>query len=338
MNVSVVILNWNTRNYLGDFLPELIKSCEGMDAEIVVADNGSSDGSVEYLESNFPEVRTISFETNFGFTGGYNRAINQVVRDVNPEYIVLLNSDILVERDWLIRLEEFMDSHPKCGVCGSKLLKLETKEGAYNKTSTFEYAGAAGGYLDKYGFPYCRGRILHNCEEDYGQYDDETKVFWVSGACLMTRASLWTELGGLDERFFAHQEEIDYCWRVQRSGFEIWSVPGSKVYHLGGGTLNNSSAWKLELNFRNSLWMLAKNLSSVTGYAGAKRLLLCRRCVDNCAALLYLVTLRFAQFGAVCRAHRAFRRSGGMKLVEDCPKAQIVGYQNFCVILHKFFK
>ena len=214
MKTAIVILNWNTRNYLREFLPGLIASKEGMDAEVIVADNASVDDSLDVLTREFPGVRQIPLDRNYGFTGGYNRALAQVEAD----YFVLINSDIDVPKDWLQPLVAWMDSHPKCGACGPKLLSM------YDRDS-FEYAGAAGGLLDRYGYPFCRGRVMSMVEKDEGQYDTPADVFWVSGACLMVRSRLWKRLGGLDDRFFAHMEEIDLCWRIQLAGYTVTVVP-----------------------------------------------------------------------------------------------------------------
>ena len=200
LKTAVVILNYNTREYLRRFLPGLIASCEGLDAEVIVADNASADGSLEMMAREFPSVRTISFTENYGFTGGYNRALEQV----EAQYYVLINSDVEVPEHWLKVLQDWMDSHPDCGACGPKLI-------SFNERDTFEYAGAAGGLLDRYGYPFCRGRILQKVEKDHGQYDTPADVLWCSGACLMVRAKVWQSLGGLDDRFFAHMEEIDLC-------------------------------------------------------------------------------------------------------------------------------
>ncbi|MBR3989144.1 MAG: glycosyltransferase family 2 protein, partial [Bacteroidales bacterium] len=223
MKTAVVILNYNTRDYLSKFLPGLIASCKGLDAQVIVADNASRDDSVTLMKTVFPDVRLIELDQNYGFTGGYNRALAQV----EAEYFVLINSDIEVPGNWLHPLVEWMDAHPDCGACGPKLI-------SFHERDTFEYAGAAGGLLDKYGYPFCRGRLMQHVEKDHGQYDTPANVLWCSGACLMVRASLWKELGGLDERFFAHMEEIDLCWRLQLRGWKVTVVPESYVYHIGG--------------------------------------------------------------------------------------------------------
>ena len=304
MKTAVVILNWNTKEYLERFLPGLVASLAGMDAEVIVADNASTDGSLEMLSEKFPAIRQIPLDKNYGFTGGYNRALAQVEAD----YFVLLNSDIEVPEGWLQPLVAWMDAHPKCGACGPKLLN-------WHKRDTFEYAGAAGGYLDRYGFPFCRGRALQTVEKDNGQYDAPADVFWISGACLMVRSKLWKRLGGLDDRFFAHMEEIDLCWRLQLAGYRVTSVPASFVYHIGGGTLPNESPFKLRLNYRNNLLLLENNLAktfraqgySVDGALGkARRRILVRMLLDGASALVYLVTKKWSSYKAVVRAHAEY--------------------------------
>ena len=306
MKTAVVILNWNTRDYLRKFLPGLIASTEGLDAEVIVADNASTDGSPEMLAAEFPDVRRISLDRNYGFTGGYNRALAQVEAD----YYVLINSDIEVPQGWLKPLTDWMDTHPHCGACGPKLL-------SYDHRDRFEYAGAAGGLLDRYGYPFCRGRILQKVEKDEGQYDTPEDVFWVSGACLLVRSKLWKKLGGLDDRFFAHMEEIDLCWRMQLSGYTVTVVPESFVYHIGGGTLPNESPFKLRLNFRNNLLLLENNLAktfraqgySVEGSLGkARRRIFVRMLLDGASALTYLVTKRYNSYKAVVQAHGEYRK------------------------------
>jgi len=299
MKTAVVILNWNTREFLERFLPPLLDSLKGMDAQVVVADNCSHDGSVALMEESFPDVRLIKLEHNFGFTGGYNRAL----KEIDAEYYVLLNSDIEVGEGWLEPLVNWMDSHEDCGVCGPKLHSWYHRE-------RFEYAGAAGGWLDRFGYPFCRGRILRDTEEDTGQYDKPASVMWVSGACLMTRSSLWKRLGGLDERFFAHMEEIDYCWRAQLAGFKVDVVPESTVYHVGGGTLPPESPFKLQLNYRNNLLMLHKNLprSLHSSLVIGTRFLL-----DVGACIFYFLNAKKACAKAVRRAHREYRKMKGQR-------------------------
>ena len=298
MRTAVVILNYNTREYLRQFLPGLIASCEGLDAKVIVADNASHDDSVTLMKTVFPDVRLIELDENYGFTGGYNRALAQV----EAEYYVLINSDIEVPREWLRPLMEWMDAHPECGACGPKLI-------SYYERDTFEYAGAAGGLLDKYGYPFCRGRLMQHVEKDHGQYDEPADVLWCSGACLLVRASLWKELGGLDERFFAHMEEIDLCWRLQLRGWKVTVVPESYVYHIGGGTLPNESPFKLRLNYRNNLLMLENNLPSTLQSRFKTRIrIFTRMCLDALSALVYLLKGKWSFFRAVVQAHLEYRR------------------------------
>ena len=304
MKTAVVILNWNTKDYLRKFLPGLIASTEGLDAEVIVADSASTDGSLEVLSREFPGIRQIPLDRNYGFTGGYNRALAQVQAD----YFVLINSDVEVTPGWLHTLVAWMDAHPKCGACGPKLI-------SWHERDTFEYAGAAGGLLDRYGFPFCRGRALQVLEKDHGQYDSPADVFWISGACLMVRSRLWKKLGGLDDRFFAHMEEIDLCWRIQLAGYRVTAVPESFVYHIGGGTLPNESPFKLQLNYRNNLLLLENNLAktfrtqgySVEGALGkARRRILVRMLMDGASALVYLTTKKWPSYKAVVKAHAEY--------------------------------
>ena len=311
MKTAVVILNWNTEELLAQFLPGLIASTEGLDAEVIVADNASTDGSLALLQARFPEVKRIPLDRNYGFTGGYNRALAQV----EAEYYVLINSDVEVSPGWLPPLVEWMDSHPDCGACGPKLL-------SWHQRDSFEYAGAAGGLIDRYGYPFCRGRIMQKVEKDHGQYDSPQDVLWVSGACLMVRSSVWKALGGLDQRFFAHMEEIDLCWRMQLRGWKVTVVPASAVWHIGGGTLRNESPFKLFLNYRNNLLLLENNLPSTLHSRWKARLRIgARMCLDGLSALVYLCKGQGAFFMAVVRAHRDYRklrRPGD--LLPDAPK------------------
>ena len=298
MKTAVVILNYNTRNYLEQFLPGLVASCEGLDAQVIVADNASADSSADFMQSHFPEVPLIVLEKNYGFTGGYNRALQMIEAD----YYVLINSDIEVPKGWLGPLVEWMDSHPECGACGPKLL-------SWHQRDTFEYAGAAGGLLDRYGYPFCRGRIMQKVEKDHGQYDQPADVLWCSGACLMVRSSVWKALGGLDDRFFAHMEEIDLCWRMQLRGWKVTMVPSSYVYHIGGGTLPNESPFKLRLNYRNNLLMLENNLPATLGSRFKTRIrIFTRMCLDGLSALVYLLKGKWSFFRAVIQAHLEYRR------------------------------
>ena len=305
MKTAVVILNYNTKDYLRKFLPVLLDSCKGRDAQVIVADNASSDGSARMMKEEFPAVPLIALEKNYGFTGGYNRAL----KEMEADYFVLINSDIEVPEGWLDPLVEWMDTHPECGACGPKLI-------SYARRDFFEYAGAAGGMLDRYGYPFCRGRIMQRVEKDLGQYDTPADVLWVSGACLMVRGGVWKALGGLDERFFAHMEEIDLCWRMQLRGWKVTVVPASRVFHIGGGTLPNESPFKLRLNFRNNLLLLENNLPATFSAYGlppekarrkARRRIFVRMCLDGGSAFVYLATGRWSFYRAVIQAHREYR-------------------------------
>ena len=338
LRTAVIILNWNTRDYLSRFLPALVDSLKGKDAELIVADNGSTDGSVDMMERDFPAIRTIALESNFGFTGGYNRAVRQLLDSTSshPDYLVLINSDILVSENWLNPLVQYMDSHPDCGICGPKLHALSIEDGKMVTSDRFEYAGAAGGYLDRYGFPFCRGRVMKRTEMDCGQYDAQADLMWVSGACLMTRSSLWKELGGLDERFFAHMEEIDYCWRAQRMGYKVACISSSCVHHLGGGTLSNDSPFKLKLNYRNSLLMLEKNLPGTIGAKRAGRLIMTRRLIDRCASIAYLLSGRTECCKAVIQAHKEYRQLRGARTDEG--RTEIDGMFGFSIIIQSLLR
>ena len=249
MSVAIVILNWNGENYLQKFLPILIDNSLIPGVEIIVADNASTDTSLSLLKDKFPTIRTIIFDKNYGFAGGYNKALAEVEAD----YFVLLNSDVEVTPGWLNPMLAYMDGHEKVAACQPKIL-------SYANRSKFEHAGAAGGYIDRFGFPFCRGRILGLAEEDKGQYNTITDIFWATGACLMIRSNLFWKAGGLDDEFFAHMEEIDLCWRLKSRGYRIVCIPESSVFHVGGGALNYESPHKTYLNFRNNLLMLYKNL------------------------------------------------------------------------------
>lgn len=324
MHTAVVILNWNTKGFLERFLPGVCASVEGMDAEVIVADNASTDGSAELLQRDFPAVRLIRLDRNYGFTGGYNRALAEVDADL----FVLLNTDVEVTPGWLKPLVEYMEAHPDCGACGPKLHSWQQRD-------HFEYAGAAGGLLDRYGYPFCRGRILSRVAEDKGQYDTVENVFWITGACLMVRSSLWRELGGLDDRFFAHMEEIDLCWRLQLAGYRITAIPDSLVYHVGGGTLPQTSPLKLKLNFRNSLLMLENNLPATVGKTTARLRIFIRKVLDGCAAAAYLLTLRGSCAKAVLEAHREYRKLKKKRPAPQPGKKALHGFYQGLMILHK---
>lgn len=246
--LAIVILNWNGKQMLQTYLPKVL-ACSRDEAVVYVADNASTDDSLVMLNEKFPEVRQIVLDKNWGFADGYNKALARV----DAEYYVLLNSDVEVTPGWLTPLVSFMDVHPEVGACQPKLLSVADK-------SKFEYAGACGGFLDRYGYPYCRGRVFDTVEQDNGQYDDIHEVLWTTGACMMVRSKDYWAANGLDGRFFAHNEEIDMCWRMRMMGRQLFCIPQSKVYHVGGGTLPKGNPMKTYLNFRNNLTMLYKNL------------------------------------------------------------------------------
>lgn len=293
MKVAVVILNWNGEAMLRRFLPTVVRySCD--EAEIWVADNASDDASVQLLREHFPSVKLIQLDKNYGFAEGYNRALAQI----EAEYYVLLNSDVEVTHHWLTPLVEYMDAYPDVAACQPKLLSEANRD-------YFEYAGASGGFIDRYGYPFCRGRIFNTVEEDNGQYDYIIDILWATGACMLIRSADYREVHGLDGRFFAHNEEIDLCWRLRQRGRRIVCIPESEVYHVGGGTLPKSNPMKTFLNFRNNLTMLYKNLPD----GELKGVMHVRRVLDYVAALKMLVADRsWADFKAVVKARRAFYR------------------------------
>lgn len=290
--IAVVILNWNGRDMMRRFLPSVIQG-SGDEGEVIVADNGSTDGSLEMLAEEFPDVRTIALTENFGFAEGYNQALAQV----DASYYLLLNSDVETPDGWLRPLLIYMEAHADVAACQPKLLS-ERERGK------FEYAGAAGGYLDRYGYPFCRGRVMNCVEADHGQYDTPARLLWATGAALLIRRDDWRAVGGLDGRFFAHMEEIDLCWRLRARGRGVVCVPESVAYHVGGATLAQGNPRKTFLNFRNNLLLLYKNLPE----EDLRPVLRMRRFLDYVAALKFLLTFDFANFRAVLRARRAYRR------------------------------
>ena len=295
--VAVIILNWNGADLLRRYLPSVVENTPAAIADVIVADNGSSDDSLKILAEEFPAVGTIVLDKNYGFAGGYNRAIEQV----SHPYVVLLNSDVRTPQGWLQPMFEYMEANPDVGAVQPKLLH----DGEPDGREMFEYAGAAGGYLDCHGYPYCRGRIFESIEQDAGQYDDITpSVLWASGACLMVRTELYRRVGGLDADFFAHMEEIDLCWRIHLSGSDVRMLPRSRVYHLGGASLPQGNPRKTYLNFRNNLLLLHKNLPKTEG----KRLLFVRRLYDTLALGMALVKGHWGDARAILRAHRDFRK------------------------------
>ena len=294
--VAVIILNWNGAQLLQRYLPTVLEGTDAAIADVIVADNGSTDDSLQVLQEEFPEVKLLKFDRNYGFAGGYNMAIAQTMYP----YTVLLNSDVRTPRGWLNPLLDSMARNPQLGAVMPKLLK-DRDDGK----QTFEYAGAAGGYIDCHGYPYCRGRIFEYVEDDHGQYDGEAKsVFWASGACLMVRSQLYQDVGGLDKDFFAHMEEIDLCWRIHLLGSDIRMIPQARVYHLGGASLPQGNPRKTYLNFRNNLLLLHKNLPAGEG----RRLLFIRRLYDTLAFGMALAKMHWGDAKAILKAHRDFRR------------------------------
>jgi len=294
MKVSVVILSWNAEHLLRQFLPSVVQHTTGDDVEVVVADNGSTDGSLALVAAQFPTVRIIALDKNYGFAEGYNRALAQI----DAQYAVLLNDDVEVTPAWTDPLVRFMDSHPDYAACQPKLMSFRERE-------RFEYAGACGGYLDRYGYPFCRGRIFNTVEVDKGQYDEEEShpLLWATGACLLIRMADYRAAGGLDGRFFAHMEEVDLCWRLRCRGRSIACVTNSIVYHVGGASLQAGSPRKTFLNFRNNLLMLYKNLPP----RELNKVMRIRALLDIVAAFSFLLKGEGRNFLAVFRARHAYR-------------------------------
>jgi len=322
--VAIVILNWNGRAFLEKFLAPLVEHTARPEVSFVVIDNGSTDDSCAFVAKNYPEIQLISLDKNHGYTGGYNLGLQHVKAD----YYVLLNSDVEVSPNWLAPLVKLMDSEENVGVCMPKIK-------AYAQPQSFEYAGAAGGFIDRFGFPFCRGRILSCIEEDKGQYDERREVFWATGACMMVRAQLFYELGGFDKHFFAHMEEIDFCWRVKIAGYKVMCEPASVVYHVGGGTLPNNNPRKLYFNYRNSLYMLYKNLPR------SKRFFIffVRLILDSLSAMVYLLSGKFSFFSTVCRAHFHFWRTRrNLHLTTQPKKVEITGIYKRSIVWDFFIK
>ena len=289
MKIAVVILNWNGTKLLEQFLPSIVNYSP--EAEIYVADNASTDGSVSFVKVNFPTVKIVENKSNFGFAQGYNEALKKI----DAEIYALVNSDIEVTENWLKSIIETFEKEPKTAIIQPKLLDYKQKE-------YFEYAGAAGGFIDKYGYPYCRGRVFETLEKDNGQYDDHLDIFWASGACFFIRSSVYKELKGFDAEFFAHQEEIDLCWRAFNKGHHIKYNSQSVVYHVGGATLQQGNPKKTFLNFRNSLLMLVKNLPKNQLF----QILFVRLILDGIAGIQFLFQGKFKHLWAILKAHFAF--------------------------------
>ena len=291
IKIAIVILNWNGKRYLTKFLPSIISNSNNDGYCIYIADNGSSDDSVEWLNQNHPGIKIIPHDRNYGFALGYSKALQQI----ESEYFVLLNSDMEVTPHWLAPIIKTMDNDKSIAACMPKIKSYQNRE-------LFEYAGAAGGFVDKFGYPFCRGRILNIIEKDIGQYDDMREIFWASGACMFLRASAYFEAGGLDADFFAHMEEIDLCWRLKRLGYKIIYSPEVTVYHVGGGTLPNNTPRKIFFNYRNNLFLLFKNLPSDRFLV----VLFARIILDCLSSLIYIAQLKTSFFWSVLKAHFAF--------------------------------
>lgn len=304
---AVVILNWNGRNMLEKYLPSVMAHSSQPGVEVIVADNGSNDDSIPFLKGEYPALRLMTFEKNHGFAGGYNKALLTLEAD----YFILLNSDVEVTANWISPMLEALETDREIAACMPKIRSSV-------RNDYFEYAGAAGGFLDRFGYPFCRGRIFDHVEEDHGQYDEPADVFWATGACLCIRADLFKQAGGFDERFFAHMEEIDLCWRLQNMGYRIRVCPGSVVYHYGGGALPPENPFKTFLNFRNNLLMLFKNLNIYQ----LLYILPVRFLMDWLSILKFLLSGRMGEAGAVISAHWSFvlLKPGYLKLRREIPQ------------------
>jgi len=290
--VSIVILNWNGRVFLEKFLPSVVRTVYA-NLEVIVADNASTDDSLGFLRKNYESVGIIELDRNYGYAGGYNRALKQVQAD----YYVLLNSDVEITPEWISPVIDLMEANSRIAACQPKIL-------SYRENEFFEYAGAAGGWIDLLGYPFARGRVFDRCEKDSHQYDDEEPIFWASGAALFLRPKVFHEIGGFDEFFFAHMEEIDLCWRLQLAGYHIYVCPRARIFHVGGGTLSSGAARKTYLNYRNSLIMLTKNLPT----SEALWKLPCRFLLDIISAFRFLISGNLEGFMAVIKAEVAFLR------------------------------
>ena len=306
--LAVIILNWNGRKLLEQFLPVASRYSITEDADLIVADNGSTDDSVEWVKAHHPEVKVLSFSENYGFAEGYNKAIKQT----QYKYTILLNSDVEVTEDWTRPLLDFMRRNSDVGA-------LQPKIRSWKERTKFEYAGAAGGYLDKLGYPYCRGRLFDSIEEDHGQYDGKVvDICWASGAALMVRTDIYLKVGGLDARFFAHMEEIDLCCRIHGAGYRVVAVPDAMVFHVGGASLAQGNPKKTYLNFRNNLLLLHKNMPIKEG----RKKLFIRRLYDTLAWGMFMLKFDFNNANAVLKAHNDFRKM--KKLYTEHPDKNVL--------------
>ena len=314
--VAVVILNYNGQKFLETFLPSIVKNNDGY--EIIIDDNASTDNSIDFLKSNYSNIKVIQLTNNEGFAGGYNNALQKI----EAEYYVLLNSDVEVSSNWTKPIIDLMDNNTSIAACQPKIR-------SYHQKTHFEYAGAAGGYIDWLGYPFCRGRVFDSYEQDLGQYDDTKEVFWATGACMFVRAKVFHDLGGFDTHFFAHMEEIDLCWRMKNAGYKVMYSSVSMVYHVGGGTLHKSNPRKTFLNYRNGLAMLYKNLPSNKLFST----ILLRLVLDGISGVKLLIDGSFSDFLAVIKAHFAFYAMIP-KLERKSPKNVIGIYQKSIVWEH----
>ncbi|MFZ9970083.1 MAG: glycosyltransferase family 2 protein [Bacteroidia bacterium] len=323
--IAVVVLNFNTRALLAQCLPVVLRESRDPGVEVIVVDNCSHDGSAEFVRDSFPEIRVMELTENLGYAGGYNQALQVLDHD----YFVLLNSDAEPAENWLSPLLELAENNPQFGCAQPHILD-------YQHRQRFEYAGAAGGYMDRYGYPFCRGRIFGQVEENQGQYSDSRRVFWATGAALFIKRDAWMAAGGLDTAFFAHFEEIDLCWRLQLKGYQVWSCAQSQVYHMGGGTLANQSPRKTYLNFRNNLLMLYKNLPSEV----MNKRILQRKLLDSLAAVLFLLQGKPRLIWEIAKAHRDFERikSQFTRSEAPLPLTQLSGSLNASLVFGYFLR
>jgi len=312
IKLAVVILNWNGRKFLEQFLPSIEKNTPNDIAEIWVADNASTDDSIDFLKQNYQNVKILQLDQNYWYAGGYNRALKQIEAD----YYCLLNSDVEVTENWVEPVLDYFENHPEVAA-------IQPKIKAYNDKESFEYAGAAGGFMDKYGYTFCRGRIINTIEKDTGQYDDVKEIFWATGACLFIRSKDFLE-NELDEDFYAHMEEIDLCWRLNNLGRKVVYIPTSTVYHVGAGSLSSESPRKLFLNFRNNLFMLYKNLPKGKLFTT----IFIRMILDGMSSIVFLFQLKFSYFTAVLKAHIDFYKK--IKIFKN-KRSKLLGYNK----LHK---
>ncbi|MET3732580.1 glycosyltransferase family 2 protein [Moheibacter stercoris] len=323
MKTAIAILNWNGRNLLEEFLPSVVE--HSTEADIYVIDNASTDSSLEFISSNYPNIKIIQLDDNYGYAIGYNKGIQKILAlDSSIEIFCLLNSDVKVSQNWLAPILNLFQTDSSIAAIQPKILD-------YKNPSKFEYAGAGGGFIDNYGFPFCRGRVFWTLEEDKGQFNDTTQVFWASGACMFIRTKDFLEQQGFDEGFFAHMEEIDLCWRLNNAGRKIYYCGESTVYHLGGGTLKNNSARKTYLNFRNSLWMLVKNLPAWKAFP----FVFLRLSLDGITGIVFLFYEGFPHFWAVIDSHFGFYKR--LFHYMNLRKPGISGYSDKKLIPFQYF-